>query len=811
FNAMLASEKDFLTTRVSYKLDLTGPSVNVFTACSTSLSAIGLAAEALRNGQCDMALAGGVSVIVPQQAGYLYQEGSMLSPDGHCRAFDADAKGTTFNSGAAAVVLKREADAIADGDTLYAVIRGVGMSNDGSDKASFTAPGIHGQVAAIKAAQKQADMPADSISYIETHGTGTPLGDPIEVAALTQAFQATSRATGYCAIGSVKTNVGHLIHAAGVASVIKTALSLKHQVLPASLFYSTANPAIDFPRTPFYVNDAFRAWPEGETPRRAGVSGFGVGGSNAHLILEEPGSLPAGSESRPQQLILLSAKSQPALDKMAANLREHLQKNPDQNLADIAYTLQRGRKTFQYRRAMVCGHSQEAIEALDKKLPAQTFSGKWSGDAAPLVFMFPGQGSQYPGMGSELYRQEPVYQQAMDQCLHYLDQTLADELRALLLSPADPLESQKKLAQTHYTQPALFMTEYALAKLWQSWGVQPQAMIGHSVGEFVAACLAGVFSLQQGIALVAERAAMMQAMPAGDMLSVRLSEADVTPRLASELSLAAVNGPELCVVSGPQQAVDRFRQQLEADGIVCRALHTSHAFHSSMMEPLIEPFMKRCQALDLSPPEIPVLSTVTGDWLSADQATDPAYWAGHLRQTVRFAEGVATLWQQPERLLLEVGPRTTTATLARQQSVDKRQQIAVSSLSDQAGNHQEWRALLSALGQLWLHGVVVDWAGFYRHEQRCRLPLPGYPFERQRYWLDAKPVNRESTVDIQPAITQPINTTIHHKGTAVEKSRKQKITQEIKQVIDEISGIVIEADDDDLTFLQLGLDSLVLT
>lgn len=812
FNAMLASETDFLTTRVSFKLDLTGPSVNLFTACSTSLTAIGVAAEALRSGRCDMALAGGISVIVPQQAGYLYQEGSMLSPDGHCRAFDVDAKGTTFNSGGAAIVLKREADAVADGDTVYAIIRGVGMNNDGSDKASFTAPGIKGQVAAIKAAQAQAEVSPESISYIETHGTGTPLGDPIEVAALTQAFKSASGATGYCGMGSLKSNVGHLIHAAGVASVIKTALSLKHQVIPASLFYSAANSSIDFASTPFFVNDTFRPWPEGESPRRAGVSGFGVGGSNAHLILEEAPRPTAGSESRPQQLLLLSARSQTALARAAEDLSEQLRSNPDQDLADVAYTLQRGRKMFKHRLAVVCRNPQDAIEGLVKKSSVQTFSGKLMRSAAPLVFMFPGQGSQYLGMGSELYLREPVYQQAMDDCLLSLPQTLADELRLLLLEPENKPGDQQKLAQTQYTQPALFMTEYALAKLWQSWGIQPQAMIGHSIGEFVAACLAGVFSLAQGIQLVAERAALMQAMPAGDMLSVRLSADALTAYLDSDVSLAAVNGPQLCVASGPHPSVEKLQAQLEAQGIVCRTLHTSHAFHSSMMEPVVAPFLARCEALDLSAPAIPIMSTVTGDWLTADQATDPAYWAGHLRQTVRFAEAIAALWQQPERLLLEVGPRTTTATLARQQSADKRQQIAISSLSDQADDHREWQALLAAIGQLWLHDVVVDWAAFYRHEQRRRVPLPGYPFERKRYWLEAKPANAaEAQSTLTPAIAPAITAPIKNRAILVQQPRKQKIIEDIKQVIDEISGIAIETDDEAMTFLQLGLDSLVLT
>jgi amino acid adenylation domain-containing protein len=829
FQTMLANEKDFLTTRASYKLNLTGPSVSINTACSTSLVAVIQAVQNLLNDQCDIALAGGISITTPQNTGYLYQEGGMLSPDGHCRPFDAKAQGTTFNSGAGIVVLKRLADALADGDRIYAVIKGTGINNDGANKVSFTAPSVDGQVGAIAMAQTDAGFHPETITYVETHGTATPLGDPIEIEALTQAFRLQTDAKRFCAIGSIKSNVGHLVAAAGVAGLIKTALALYYKKIPPSLNFESPNPEISFENSPFFVNTGLKEWEAGDIPRRAGVSSFGVGGTNAHVVLEEAPIVAPSGPSRPRQLLFLSAKTSTALEQATANLKTYLQEHAEVNLADVAYTLQGGRKAFNHRRFAVCQTVEEAIALLESPKPNQVGSRQTETRDPDVVFMFPGQGSQYVNMGLSLYSREPVFQAAVDRCAEILNPLLGKDLREILY-PADQDDetAAAALRQTVYTQPALFTVEHALAQLWQSWGVKPAAMIGHSIGEFVAACLAGVFSLEDGLKLVAARGRLMWELPGGSMLSVRLSAEEVQQRLSGDLAIAAINGPALCVVSGPTEAIANLQQKLEAEEIVCRPLHTSHAFHSPMMDPIIEPFAKLVRTISLNPPKIPFVSTVTTDWITDAQATDPLYWASHLRATVRFAEGVKTLWQQPSRVLLEVGPRTTAATLARQQAKDLKQQIAISSLGSTTEDDGEWATLLQAIGQLWLVGVSLDWSAFYINEYRHRLPLPTYPFERQRYWIDPKPASCP-IVEATPAVGQPVQVTtaplipttqpVQPVETAMTKaqtstiaaSRKQQLIPMLKAVFESTSGFDLSSADEIATFLELGLDSLSLT
>ncbi|MEH2332068.1 aminotransferase class III-fold pyridoxal phosphate-dependent enzyme [Nostoc sp.] len=806
FQTMLANEKDFLTTRAAYKLNLKGPAVSVNTACSTSLVAVIQACQALTSYQCDLALAGGVSMTTPQNSGYVAQEGSMLSGDGHCRPFDASAQGTMFNNGAGVVVLKRLEDALNDGDRIYAVIRGTGINNDGADKVSFTAPSVDGQAEAIAMAQAYANFHPETISYIEAHGTATPLGDPIEIEALTQAFRVRTNAKQFCAIGSLKSNVGHLVAAAGVAGLIKTALALHYKKIPPSLNFEAPNPKIDFANSPFYVNTKLAEWSEGETPRRASVSSFGVGGTNAHIVLEEAPQIQSSGSSRPQQLLLLSAKTSQALEAATANLQQHLQYNAEINLADVAYTLQRGRKAFNYRRSIVCDDITDAIAALQSLDPNQVNTRHTEIRNPAVVFMFPGQGSQYVNMGLNLYNREPVFQEAVDECAETLKPLLGKDLREIIYpAPSDRETAAISLRQTCFTQPALFVIEYALAQLWQSWGVKPQAMIGHSIGEFVAACIAGVFTLEDALMLVVNRSRLMWELPAGAMLSVRLPAKEVEPRLSTELAIAAINGPSLCVVSGPTEAIAALQKQLESEEVVCRHLHTSHAFHSPMMDSIIHPFADVVGKVKLSPPQIPFVSTVTADWITAQQATDPMYWATHLRQTVRFAEGVQTLWQQPERILLEVGPRITTTTLARQQAKDIKQQIAYASLGDNAENEAEWTALLKAVGQLWLAGVSIDWSNFYQRETRQRIPLPTYPFERQRFWIDPPPhPNRAAT----PKLPNP---QLLEKTQTMTTSPQQKLIPLLKEIIEETSGLEIASVDDSTTFLEMGLDSLSLT
>ncbi len=810
FQVMTGNEKDYIATRLAYKLNLTGPAVSIHTACSTSLVAVSHAVHALLDGQCDMALAGGVSITTPQNSGYLYQEGSMLSPDGHTRPFDVSAQGTTFNNGAAMIVVKRLDDALADGDRIYAVIRGAALNNDGADKMSFSAPSVDGQAAVVAMAHAQAGVEPESITYVEAHGTATPVGDPIEVTALTQAFRVGTDRKQFCALGSLKSNVGHLICAAGVTGLIKAALSLYHKKIPGTLYFEKPNPQLDLENSPFYVNAGLIDWPEGKTPRRAGVSSFGVGGTNAHVILEEAPSVEILAErpSRPCQLLLLSAKTETALDAATVNLAEQFLQAPETDLADAAYTLQTGRREFAYRRCAVGASSAEAIEVLEKRLPKQMVGRHLTVTKPPLVFMFPGQGAQYVNMGKNLYETEPVFRQTLDECAKILQPVLKPGLLELLYPQAGEEEAATaRLQQTGYTQPAVFAVEYALAKLWMSWGFLPDAMTGHSIGEFTCACLAGVFTLEDALLLVAARGRMMQALPSGSMLSVRTAFESIEKRLPANVFPAALNAPDLCVLSGSHEAIAAVTLQLEADGIVCKLLRTSHAFHSPMMDSILEPFAAEMAKVKLSAPVIPFVSTVTGKWITAEQAVDSMYWVRQLREPVHFAAAAATLWEKPERVLLEIGPGSSCTTLARSSrraDIPARDQMAIASLSSTADDHAEWTALLLALGQLWISGLACDWKRFYAREQRRRISLPAYPFESKRYWVE--PGTREIST-VQTESTKP--------EVVVAEDDKltphERMVRRIQQVLEETSGEDISGANEDTTFMEMGFDSLFLT
>ncbi|HXO26582.1 MAG TPA: beta-ketoacyl synthase N-terminal-like domain-containing protein, partial [Thermoanaerobaculia bacterium] len=682
--ASLGNSLDYLTTRVSYKLNLRGPSVDLQTACSTSLVAVHLACQALQAGDCDLALAGGAELRVPQRQGYLHEEGGVESASGVCRAFDAGADGTVWGSGAGVVVLRRLADALADGDTVHAVILGTAINNDGSSKVGFTAPSIAGQAEVIAAAQARAGCAPETVGFVECHGTGTPLGDPIEVAALARAFGTARRRGVGCALGSVKTNLGHLGAAAGIAGLIKAALALERCEIPASLHFTRPNPRLELGAGPFYVNAELAAWPaEDGMPRRAGVSSFGIGGTNAHAVLEEAPPRQPGGPARRWQLLLLSAKSEQALeaatDDLAAWLAGGPRREPLATLAEACYTLQVGRRAFACRRALLCREAAEAGEALAVRDPRRLWSRRLP-DAArrrPVVFLFPGQGTQHVDMGRGLYDSEPVFRRELDACADLLAPLLGADLRQALFPPAARRAvAAGELGQTRLAQPALFAVEYALARLWMAWGVAPWAMLGHSLGELVAACLSGVFSLADALAVVAARGEWMQAAPRGAMLGVELGESELAPLLPPAVELAAVNSPSDCAVSGPEPAVAELAARLEERGVVCRRLHTSHAFHSATMAPVGPALAALVARMERQVPAVPWISNLSGDWIGAAEAADPGYWAAQLRRPVRFGAGVERLLATgAEPLFLEVGPGATLCGLvARRQAWQGRQE-----------------------------------------------------------------------------------------------------------------------------------------
>ncbi|MES1243261.1 MAG: thioester reductase domain-containing protein [Acidobacteriota bacterium] len=767
----LANDRDFLAPLVSYRLNLRGPSVNVATACSTSLVAVHLACQGLLNRECDVALAGGVSVSFPQVSGYVYQEGGILSADGRCRAFDAAATGSLGGDGAGIVVLKRLEDALRDGDAIRAVIRGSAINNDGSLKIGFTAPSVDGQAAVIAEAQALAGVDPATVTYLEAHGSGTPLGDPVEIRALTRAFRTGTQDRGFCAVGSVKTNVGHLDAAAGITGLIKTVLALENRLIPPSLHFSEPNPEIPFTETPFRVAAKLADWnpPEG-VPRRAGVNSFGMGGTNAHVVLEEaPATAPSESSdsSRPWQLLVLSAAAPVALESATDRLALHLKAHPEQELADVAFTLQAGRKALRHRRMLVCRDRADAIGALAGRDPRRLLTGGQSLDGRPVAFLFPGVGDHYPGMAKGLYETEAVFRKEIDRGAEILRPLIGTDPRRFLLAEeggkaAAPdlrrmlgQSEASELDRTLYAQTTVFLVEMALVRLWRSRGVRPALMLGYSLGEYAAACAAGVFSFEDGLRIVAERARLIEELPAGAMLAVPLAEADLAP---SDLSLAAVNAPGLCVLSGAPEAVEALEVQLAARGVSCRRLPTTHAFHSRGMEPIAERFAAFLGTVALKPPQRPYVTAVTGDRVTPEEATDPAHWVRHLLGTVRFADGLRTLGAEPSLALLEVGPGHGLTTLALQQGAGGPDRVAVPSMRPAYDGTPDDAFLLGAAGKLWLSGVDVDWAGVHAGERRRKVALPAYPFQRQRYWVEpgaelaAAPATIEAPVHGRPGL-----------------------------------------------------------
>lgn len=743
------NDKDFISTRVSHFLNLKGPSLGLQTACSTSLVAVHYAAQSILNGECDMALAGGVTIEFPHGRGYVFEDGEILSPDGQCHAFDHRAEGTVFGSGAGVVVLRRLDEAVADGDHIWAVIKGSAVNNDGSAKAGYLAPSVDGQAAAVADALAISDVRADTIDYIECHGTGTYLGDPIEVAALTEAFRETTNDTNFCRIGSVKTNIGHLDTAAGAASLIKTSLALHHKQMPPSLGYEKPNPAIDFDNSPFAVNDTLRDWQSRKGPRRAGVNSLGVGGTNAHVVVQEAPERPPSHDSDwPFQLLAVSGRTHKALEANASNLAAHLRAHPEQSLADVSHTLLNGRRAFEKRRVVVADSHTTAADMLESGNPRRVFTHTAEATAPDVVFMFPGGGAQYVGMGRDLFETEPMFAQWMERGFEVLATKGGEDLRALWLAEgADAAAADTKLKQPSLQLPLIWMVEYALAQLWISWGVAPTALIGHSMGENTAACLAGVMSFEDGLGLVLLRGQLFDTVPAGGMLSVPLPLAEVQPYLGDNLDVASINAPNLTVISGPDAALDILASALATADVQTQRVPINIAAHSAMLEPILAQFHAYLQSITLSPPKLPIVSNRSGATLLDSEAIDPAYWVTHLRNTVLFADGVTTLAQRPGRIYLEVGPGKALSSLVKMHGQVKPDKV-LSTLRHPDDAIADDAYFLTVLGQLWACGVDVNLEQYWSDVPRQRVVLPTYAFQKTRYFIE--PGQALATSDSEP-------------------------------------------------------------
>jgi amino acid adenylation domain-containing protein len=735
FQTGIATDKDHVATRTSYKLDLTGPGVAIDTACSTSLVALHIACRALQWGDCEVALAGGVAIKFPQQVGYLYEKGGYSSPDGHCRAFDANAQGTLGGNGCAVVVLKRLQDALEDGDQVYAVIEGTAINNDGALKPGYTAPSVTGQVKVIRAALQAAAVEPETVGYVEAHGTGTPLGDPIEASALIEAYSRDRKAAQPCALGSIKTNIGHLDAAAGITGLLKTALCLREKKLVPSLHFKTPNPQIDFQNNRFYVNTQLCDWESNGHPRRGSVSSFGIGGTNAHAILEEPPAAKLEGQVRDYQLLVLSASTNTALEMATDNLAAHLEA-AQPHPADVAFTLQTGRKRMQYRRALVCPTHESPVELLRQRTPAVVFTEADEVKERRVVLLFPGQGNQQIHMARDLYGSEAVFRDSFDACAAIVEKRLGFSLKELVYpSPQQEEASRARIAEVRYAQAAVFAIEYSLAQLWQHWGVRPHALAGHSLGEYVAACIAGVFSLEDALLLVSERGRLMQDLPRGAMLSVALACDEVRKYLGEGVDIGAVNSPSQCMISGTAAAVEELESRLMHEGVLCKRLPISAASHSPAMEPILESFARFARTRRFHPPTIPFLSNLTGTWITPQQATDPAYWVRHMRHTVRFLNNVEELLKEKDWVLLEVGPGKTLSNIVLRHPRSRGVRAVVATLFHPDKPCTDMECLLHAVGKLWLAGVRIDFENFWQGQRRRRVSLPTYPFERKRHWI----------------------------------------------------------------------------
>ncbi|MCB9592019.1 MAG: SDR family NAD(P)-dependent oxidoreductase [Sandaracinaceae bacterium] len=735
------NDKDFLATRVSYLLDLKGPAIGVQTACSTSLVAVHLGVQSLLSRECDMALCGGTTVLLPHRQGYHYEEGEILSPDGHCHAFDHRAQGTVFGSGAGVVALRRLEDALDDGDVIHAVIRGSAVNNDGSSKVNYLAPSVDGQATCMVEAFGVGQVDPRTIGYVECHGTGTYLGDPIEIEALTQAFRTATQDRGFCRIGSVKSNIGHLDTAAGVASLIKATLALEHATFPPSLSYEKPNPTIDFAGSPFVVNDTCAAWPAPtDHPRRAGVNSLGVGGTNAHVVLQEPPGLGEGDEpARRFQLLMVSAKTGASLDGNTQNLAAHLRAHPDQNLGDVAWTLHHGRRAFDRRRVVVAATPEEAARLLDEADPRRVFTHT-APEKSSVVFLLPGGGAQYPRMALDLYAHEPVFKEHLDRGLELLRREHGIDLGPLLFCEPSGVEAATaELDRMPNQLPAIFLTSVAMARLFESWGVTPQALLGHSLGQNTAAHLAGVMSFEDCLGLVVLRGRLFEQTAEGAMLSVSLPADQVLPLLGDELDLAVVNAPESTVVSGPPAAIDALAERLAGmEDVEAKRLAIPTAAHSRLLDPILDAFGDYLRSIQLSKPKLPFLCNVSGTWITDAQATSPDYWVKHLRSTVRFADDVETLLSGGNRVLVECGPGRTLSSLSRAHGAFRSgTHNALSSIRHKDDPIDDQAFFTAALGRVWASGGSFDFAALWPDgEAHVRVELPTYAWSHKHFFIE---------------------------------------------------------------------------
>ncbi len=801
--SVVGNDNSFLANRVSYQLNLNGPAVTVQTACSSSLVSVHLSIQSILNGECTMALAGGVAVWVPHEAGHLHKEGNIFTKDGHCRAFDAKATGTIFGNGAGVVLLKRLDDAIRDDDNIYAVIKGSAINNDGAMKTDYTAPSVDGQSKVVVEALANAGVSADDISYVETHGTGTFIGDPIEIRALSKAYRAFTDRKGYCGIGSVKPNIGHLDAGAGAAGLIKTVMALKHKMIPPSINFDEPNPAIDFKNSPFYVNNSLKKWEsEDGSPLLAGVTSLGMGGTNAHVILQEAPAIekPIVEDQWPL-LITYSAKKESALDDYSEKLAVFLKESPNISLPNVAFTLQTGRKELPHKRFLIAENRDDAIRKLEKLPAASVKTFNDHADSREVVFLFPGQASQYVNMGLDLYRSNTVFRKHLDKCAEILMPILGVDIRKVIY-PASGNEEMatNKLQDTVYAQPAIFSIEYSLAMYWMGLGVKPVAVLGHSMGEFTAACIAGVFDLETGLKLIAMRGRIMQELEPGSMLTVMLPPSEVEQYLNDRLSISVINTPLSCVISGDTDAIEGIKQIFDAMDVHTRLLETSHAFHSHMMDPVLEKYREFVSAMTFSPPSIPVISTVTADWTSPNELRNPDYWVDNIRRPVRYAEAVEKLFDRPEWILLEIGPNNTLTTLAKQHPDISLNQVVIQSMRHPKQSQDDNIFVMTALGRLWSCGYPVEWERVYKENPVYKIPIPTYAFQRKRYWID--PEIMGSDLHSKSTINGQAIDDVNKQGT-----EKRSVKDELTAIWEEYLGIEHIKKDDN--FFDLGGNSLV--